>query len=418
MEREKSRVQSPRRRELPATLQPMARAPRALPPMPSQDTGDELPLSKPKKKRSKPTNGVGDSDETGMMPGSRRQSESREPQTPEPQDVPPQRKRKKKKLQTPDAESSFMHHTSSDPSAQQDLDNGDGVEAINGEELTRKPRKRTKKTKGTELQYANELGVEEDDIITDVQPPIPQHSLFSAPLGNSQPVGKLFVEKNRKFQAADRSDFNRHTEEVDDYMEVKPLWTTRDVAMKVHRGFRVIGLFCHGFLAGYAVWNIIVVYVLAGNQLTTLPNLLQQYKTLAYPAQSLLYLLLAISTVSAFDRVNLAKASMALRGFLTLDPVALASFLYFAALLMSLTQQMTSDRINLYTPDNETLWPPGSEHNILQSWIAVNLVVALLVGLAWVFLSTRPELDYTEEDMFGLDVEEYPKQEERHEIQA
>jgi len=50
------------------------------------------------------------------------------------------------------------------------------------------------------------------------------------------------------------------------------------------------------------VWNIIVVYVLAGEQMTTLPNLLQQYHSLAYPAQSLLYLLLAISTVSAFDR--------------------------------------------------------------------------------------------------------------------
>lgn len=65
---------------------------------------------------------------------------------------------------------------------------------------------------------------------------------------------------------------------------------------------RVIGLFSHGFLAGFAVWNIIVVYVLAGEQMTTLPNLLQQYHLLAYPAQSLLYLLLTISTVSAFDR--------------------------------------------------------------------------------------------------------------------
>lgn len=65
---------------------------------------------------------------------------------------------------------------------------------------------------------------------------------------------------------------------------------------------RVIGLFSHGFLAGYAVWNIIVVYVLAGEQMSRVSNLLQQYHTLAYPAQSLWYLLLALSTVSAFDR--------------------------------------------------------------------------------------------------------------------
>uniref|UniRef100_A0A3Q2EKB7 Transmembrane protein 237a n=1 Tax=Cyprinodon variegatus TaxID=28743 RepID=A0A3Q2EKB7_CYPVA len=177
-----------------------------------------------------------------------------------------------------------------------------------------------------------------------------------------------------------------------DYLDPRQNWTTRDVALKVHSSF-VVGLFSHGFLAGFAVWNIIVMYVLAGEQMTTLHNLLQQYHLLAYPAQSLLYLLLAISTVSSFDRVNLAKTSMALRGFLTLDPVAVASF-YFIALILSLSQQMTSDRINLYPTANET--PPGSEQQILRPWIVVNLVVALLVGLAWAVVSTRPDIDYTE----------------------
>lgn len=45
-----------------------------------------------------------------------------------------------------------------------------------------------------------------------------------------------------------------------------------------------------------------LIYVLAGHQLTALANLLQQYQELAAPAQSLLYLLLALSTVAAFDR--------------------------------------------------------------------------------------------------------------------
>uniref|UniRef100_A0A3B3W282 Transmembrane protein 237a n=1 Tax=Poecilia latipinna TaxID=48699 RepID=A0A3B3W282_9TELE len=253
---------------------------------------------------------------------------------------------------------------------------------------------RDRKAKATE-HYSNDLEAEDEDIITDAQSPIPQHSLFSAPHGHSQPVGKVFVERNRRFQA-DRVEQLRHLELTEDYMDPRQIWTTRDVSLKVHNGFRVVGLFSHGFLAGYAVWNIIVVYVLAGEQMTTLHNLLQQYHPLAYPAQSLLYLLLAISTVSAFDRVNLAKTSMALRGFLTLDPVAVASFLYFIALILSLSQQMTSDRINLYPTANETLWPQGSEQQILRPWIVVNLVVALLVGVAWAVVSTRPDIDYTE----------------------
>uniref|UniRef100_A0A3Q3GB94 Transmembrane protein 237a n=1 Tax=Labrus bergylta TaxID=56723 RepID=A0A3Q3GB94_9LABR len=351
------------------------------------------------------------------------QSDSREPLTPELQDPAPQRKKKKKRAAT-------IGKTSCWRSCKEGVGGGGSSPCLyppgqgedkmqigcsdhrlnirrrtflldestcclcDGESEFRLLVSRVRKAKTTE-HYSNDLGVEDDDIVTDAQSPIPQHSLFSAPHGQSQPVGRVFVERNRRFQA-ERVDHLRHSEMMDDYLDPRPLWTTRDVAMKVHSSFRVIGLFSHGFLAGYAVWNIIVVYVLAGEQMTTLPNLLNQYHPLAYPAQSLLYLLLAISTVSAFDRVNLAKASMALRGFLTLDPAALASFLYFIALILSLSQQMTSDRINLYPTANETLWPPGSEQQILRPWIVVNLVVALLVGMAWAVVSTRPDIDYTE----------------------
>lgn len=370
---------------------------------------DKMPSVKPKKKKIKKEINEVEEPEAGPEPAiemegleSRRQSESREPLTPEPHDNPPLKKKKKKKT-----------HTFENEGEQQDHPNGDVQESpTDGEEVTKKSKKK-RKNKMMENQSHNELGVEEDDIITDVHAPISQRSLFSAPLGHSHPIGKVFVEKNRRFQATDLS--HDHLEE---YMEVRPMWNTRDVAMRVHSGFRIIGLFSHGFLAGYAVWNIIVVYVLAGEQMTTLPNLLQQYHSLAYPAQSLLYLLLAISTVSAFDRVNLAKASMALRGFLTLDPAALASFLYFAALILSLSQQMTSDRIHLYPTANETLWPPGLEHQILQPWIVVNLVVALLVGLAWVFVATRPDMDYTEEFLMAMEVEEYPRHDDKHELAA
>lgn len=37
-------------------------------------------------------------------------------------------------------------------------------------------------------------GIEEGDIITDPPPPISHHSLFSAPHGQSQSVGKVFIE--------------------------------------------------------------------------------------------------------------------------------------------------------------------------------------------------------------------------------
>lgn len=48
-------------------------------------------------------------------------------------------------------------------------------------------------------ESANELGVEEEDIIEDEQLKSgDHHPIFSVPAGVSQPISKVFVEKNRK----------------------------------------------------------------------------------------------------------------------------------------------------------------------------------------------------------------------------
>ena len=68
-----------------------------------------------------------------------------------------------------------------------------------------------RKTQPAELQYANELGVEDEDIITDEQSSPEQQSVFTAPTGISQPVGKVFVEKSRKwFIALEREHLKKY----------------------------------------------------------------------------------------------------------------------------------------------------------------------------------------------------------------
>lgn len=401
-------------RELPP-LPPRPHFQRALPSinMSSLDNTDEaaLPKQKKKKLRKEKTNGMDDMDaEVGLEMGgldSRRQSEVSGHVTPEDtaEAPPPQRRKKKKKHAIPDLEDD-----------QTDLANGDAADPTpDGEEPVRKHRKK-KKTKVVESH--DELDVEEDDIIADTSPPIPQHALFSAPQCQSQPVGKVFVERSKRFQATERADWRKSselTENLPDFQHLHPRWTTRDVSLHVHEAFRCLGLYCHGFLAGLAVWNVVVVYMLAGQQLTALSNLLQQYQGLAYPCQSVLYLLLAISTVATFDRVNLAKGSVAVREFITLDPVALASFLYFSALVLSLSLQMTSDRMNLFLSSNTTLWPSGSEHQILHPWVTVNLVVALLVSLAWIFIAMRPGTDYTTGYLVAMAIDP-PKSQDQSEL--
>lgn len=320
-------------------------------------------------------------------------------------DTVPQKKRRKKKAAMIELEDDHADLVTAEPMEQN----------TDEEEVVKKPKKK-KKPRPAEVPLPDELAVEEDDIATD-GPPAPPHSLFSPLQAQSQPVPKVFVEKNKRFQASERAGGMRSSEQLD-HMDLQPLseWSTRDVSVHVHQGFRMLGLFSQGFLAGFAVWHIVVVYVLAGPHLTTVSNLLQQYHGLAYPCQSLLYLLLALSTVGAFDRVNLAKGPVALKQLMTLEPVALASVLYFCALILSLSQQMTSDRINLYPSYNNSLWPLGSEQQTLHPWVTVNLVVALLVGMSWIFISTRPDTDYTEVCLMSMRTE--PSKEDKFEMTA
>lgn len=53
-----------------------------------------------------------------------------------------------------------------------------------------------RRPRAAESQLPECLGVEEDDIIAEAPPPFPQHSLFSAPQGQSQSMGKVFVERS------------------------------------------------------------------------------------------------------------------------------------------------------------------------------------------------------------------------------
>ncbi|XP_032880396.1 transmembrane protein 237 isoform X4 [Amblyraja radiata] len=369
------------------------RPPRALPPLPSSKTKD-VSMSKTKRKKSRTSNGV----DKLMSSTGRHQSESKEPLTPDLQDAPPLKKKKKRKLlPVGDSETTFIDQNVSEVCKLYSGPNN---------ELLRKSRKRNKRSRPT--VHSNELDVEEDDIIDAGQVPRPQGPFFATTSGSSQPVDKVFLERNRRFQAADRIEAEKMAKQVEVYMEVKSTWTTKDVSLQVHRGFRIIGLFSQGFLAGYMVWNIVVIYVLSGYNFSSITNLLHQYSLLVYPSQCLLYFLLAISTVSAFDRLNITDASMALRRMVTLDTTALASFLYVSALILSLSQQMTSDRFNWYrSPQditNITLWPSGSEILTLHPWVVVNLVAAILVGLAWIFLSYQPMLDHTEEAEYGAAV--------------
>lgn len=53
-----------------------------------------------------------------------------------------------------------------------------------------------RRSKVMESQLPDELDIEDDDVITDTPPPMPQHLALGPSQGQSQPSARFFVEKN------------------------------------------------------------------------------------------------------------------------------------------------------------------------------------------------------------------------------
>ncbi|ERE81098.1 transmembrane protein, partial [Cricetulus griseus] len=191
------------------------RPPRALPPVPSKHEDEygntyqililgrprqgnyDIPLSHPKKKKSRTKSTLATASLEGSAePIVSKWSESSEPPAADLKEYPeaPVQRRQKKIRPPPELETSFAEKPSSSPSFLRN-ENGVNVEPP-AEAVIPKPRRKAKKTQPAELQYADELGVEDEDIITDEQRTLEQHSRFTAPTGISQPVSKVFVEKS------------------------------------------------------------------------------------------------------------------------------------------------------------------------------------------------------------------------------
>ncbi|XP_061782165.1 transmembrane protein 237A-like isoform X3 [Nerophis lumbriciformis] len=303
--------------------------------------------------------------------------------TPDLLEAAPQKKRRKKRSSMIDQEDTPNGNTTMDQDQDQDQDQG---------AMARKTR-RKRKVKSSD-HCTNNL---HDDIIMDT----PQHSSphGHAPHGHAP---RVFVERSRRPQV-------EHTDS--DYLESRQAWSTRDVALQGAGPLlpRLPGGLC-GVEHGGGLRAGGRAHVVTDQPAASVPLAGLRCSVAALPAARHQH---CVRLRQCFlCRVNLAKASMALRGIITLDPAAMASFLYFMALILALSQQMTSDRISLYPSANHTLWPPGSEEQILGPWMVVNLVVALLVGVAWAVIATRPDIDYTEEFLMSMEVEGYPRGED------
>ncbi|XP_070569802.1 transmembrane protein 237-like [Ptychodera flava] len=285
----------------------------------------------------------------------------------------------------------------------------------------RKPKKRKQQrvamSADEDYQADGEVSVDfmvhEEDLITadrersnDV--PMPSH-MTTLP---SQPTNRLFMERKTGFKSEQKSRLAKAKETQEERREepVKTV-TSPELAMSVHRGHMTISLFCHGILAGFALWQCVVAYSLSadGDE-----NFLANYYRLSLPAMAMYYFLLAVCTVSAFDRYDLARPNRKFfKGLLTFQSGAISILVYLITLIFSVSITALDDRIGLYgTTDpplcepncpDDSLWQDNEAEYRLYVWRILNLMRVIGAILGWIILSLTPTTDYTQDHLKQTD---------------
>lgn len=261
-----------------------------------------------------------------------------------------------------------------------------------------------------------DLMISQEDILNEETKTEPQAANTVTVLP-SQPVERLFMERKGGFTSEDKTRLAKRREQelqAQDNLPQETKVTTTQVALFTHRAFLTCSLFCHGLLAGYALWQCVVVFVLSSqipkSDKSGMEQFLEQYSRLALPSSSLYYLLLAVCTVSVFDRFDIGRPDRHFfRGLVTFQTGAISTLVYIISLVFSVSITALDDRIGLYLKTeqpfcgeclgSDSLWQDDGAEGRLNTWKVLNVIRVAGAILGWVIITLTPQTDYTSEHL-------------------
>ena len=214
------------------------------------------------------------------------------------------------------------------------------------------------------------------------------------PISPSQPVSKVYLEKKGGFSKSipslqEKEDQGKTPIEKDtipkDDMAIR-------IGLKIQKIFRAYSIFCHGILAGIAIWQVFVVFTLHNDAL----DFVSLYSPLSQPLQIVFYLLTMICTVSVMDRYDVAQISAKqFWKLVSFQSGAIAVFIYWAALLLTLATNSLDDKLSLHRK-NTTIFQNMPEMELQQQlgiWRMLSASRSVAVVLGWLVISLKPSTD-------------------------
>lgn len=165
----------------------------------------------------------------------------------------------------------------------------------------------------------------------------------------SQLSGKVFLEKDGGFRSTTQRKLTSTLpgNQVEPDL-LKPSKTPLDLSLDFQRIFRSIGVFCHGFLAGLAFWQLIMVFILSEGSME-IRTFVELYSPLSQPLHLIFYLLTVICTISILDRYDIAKFEWRqVQKLLTCKSGGFAIVIYAFTLIITLVTTRMDDKLSLY----------------------------------------------------------------------
>ena len=165
----------------------------------------------------------------------------------------------------------------------------------------------------------------------------------------SQLSGKVFLEKDGGFRSTTQRKLTSKLpgNQIEPDLQ-KPSKTPLDLSLDFQRIFRSIGIFCHGFLAGLAFWQLIMVFILSEGTIE-IRTFVELYSPLSQPLHLIFYLLTVICTISILDRYDIAKFEWRqAQKLLTFKSGGIAIIIYAFTLVVTLVTTRMDDKLSLY----------------------------------------------------------------------
>ena len=165
----------------------------------------------------------------------------------------------------------------------------------------------------------------------------------------SQHSGKVFLEKDSGFRTTTQRKLT--TKLPGNQIQpdlLKPTKTPLDLSLDSQRIFRSVGIFSHGFLAGLAFWQLMMVFILSEGTIE-LREFIKLYSPLSQPLHLIFYLLTVICTISILDRYDIAKFEWRqMQKLLTFKSGGFAIVIYAFSLIVTLVTTRIDDKLSLY----------------------------------------------------------------------